>query len=203
MADMATIDAAFGLIPYGEMKGAHMYSVITATTYGLYHGDLVEYDGQTLVTPHMGNLREAILEATGAAGSILGAVIGCFDEDMKPCLYIAAGEVGNSTIAGYVLVADHPDQEFLIQEDGDTSSIIAADIGLNVEAIDTTAGSNTTGRSGMELDSTSKATTISHALKILGVHPEDTMSTGAAAGTYCRFIVKVNSHANGHNVVGV
>lgn len=202
MADMSSKDAYFGLEPYGEILGCNMYAIVTATTPAFYHGDLVEQGGASLETPAMGALQQCVVEAEGAAGSILGVVVGLFDEDMTPVTYIAASEAGNGTIAGYALVADVPAQKYIIQEDGAASSLQAADIGLNVDCVVTHAGDTTTGISGMEIDSSSKATTVSLALKLLGVHPEDSISTTGTAGNHCRFIVMVNSAANAPNVVG-
>ena len=189
MADMASTDAAFGLCPWGGMKAGacQMYSIVTSCAAGFYHGVLVEQGGEALLTPAMGYLQQCVPEEQGAAGSILGVVMALFDEDMTPVQYIATSEAGNSTIAGYALVCDDPYQQYIIQEDGDSSSLQAADIGLNAEAVGV-GGSTGTGISTMELDSSSKATTATLALKILGVHPEDTISTDGSAGTYCRFI---------------
>jgi hypothetical protein len=151
----------------------------------------------------MGQLLEAVVEETGIAGSLLGAVLALFDHNMKPVSHMITTDAGNGTIAGYALIADSPDQEYIIAEDGDTSSIAAASVGLNVDCVSTTAGSTSTGRSGMEIDSSTIAVTATLALKILGVHPEDTISAAAAAGNHCRFIVKLNSAHRGSGIDGI
>ena len=56
-----------------------------------------------------------------------------------------------------------------IQEDADTTPITAAMIGLNVQLVQTQTGSSTTGLSGMEVDSTTAATTNTHPFKIIGL----------------------------------
>lgn len=203
MADMASVDAPFGLQVCEPFRGAHMYAIQTTPTTKIFHGDLVELAGNTLLTPHFGNLSEVVVEETGAAGSLVGGVIGLFDEDMTPVSHFLTTDTGNGTIAGYALVADDPLQEYWIQEDGVASSVVAANVGLNAEAISTHEGSSTTGRSKMELDSSSVATTATLALKIVGVHPEDTISSDGSAGNHCRFKVLINSHAIAPNVVGV
>lgn len=202
---MATTDARFGMIPYGPMKedACQMFSIVTSCATAYFRGDVVEAGGASLLTPDMGNLLQCVVEADGAAGSLLGPVIALFDEEMTPVTSIAASEAGNSTIAGYALVCVDPYQRYIMQEDGDTESIEAAAIGLNAECIATHAGDTTTGRSGMEIDSSSKATTATLAVKLLGVHPEDTLSTDGAAGTHCRFIVMINSAHVAPNVAGV
>jgi len=202
MADMASTDAAFGLEPWGNILHVGMYAIVTAYGTAIYHGTLMEAVGDSALTPHMGNLQRAAVEETGAAGSLLGAVVGIFDHNMDPLNYLPASTTGNNTIAGYVAVADHPDQEYIAQEDGDTSSMTSASIGLNVDMVGT-GGSTTTGISTMELDSDTVNTTSTLGLKVIGVHPEDTLSSAGAAGNWCRFIVKMNSAHRGSNIDGV
>lgn len=190
--DHVLTDAAFGYIPWGPVIRANIYAVVTNNAVAMYRGSVVEASGAALLTPKMGYLQAAVGEETGADGSIIGAVLAIFDENMEPVKYLAASTTGDGTIAGYVLVADHPDQLYLAQEDGDTSSLAAADIGSNVEAVGTT-GDTDTGVSLQEIDSNSKNTTSTLAFKLVGIHPDDTVYPAAAAGGHARFIVKLNS----------
>jgi hypothetical protein len=91
------------------------------------------------------------------------------------------------------MVVDDPDVLFEAQEDGDSDPLETADIGLNVNHI-VAAGSTTTGQSGMQIDSTSHATTAAHTLKIIEVKqsPDNEFVTGGQAFT--RWIVKINNH---------
>lgn len=206
MADMSSYDAPFGLQPWGNILHTGMYAIVTAPTIAFYIGDLAGVADTALVTPHCGLLKsleeDAAPVAGGVAGKIYGAVLALFDETMDPVSYIAAAETGNGTIAGYALVADSPQQEFIIQEDGDTESTVAASIGLNANMIATHAGSTVTGLSGQELDSSSKAATATLDLRIVDIHPEDSISAAGAAGNHARFIVRINAHAYGMNIVG-
>jgi len=159
---------------------------------------------EAVATPKMGVLPKAIPEETGAATSILGVCLATFDHNFDPCYYIPITTTGNSVIAGYALIADHPDQEYVIQEDGATSSIQVADMGLNADCVLThaiTASDNY--HSNYELDSNTVNTTSTLALKIIGVHPEDSISSAGAAGNHCRFIVKVNASYFGANATAV
>lgn len=201
MSDQALIDMPDGFTPWGPILRARWYSVVTSNAVAIYHGVIVEYVGNTLVTPTMGSLPAVIPEEHGAVLTLVGVVIGIADHNFQPMLYMPVTTIGNAVIAGYVLVADHPDQVFVAQEDGDTSSIIAANIGLAADCIGV-GGSTTTGRSAMEIDSNTIAATSTFALKVIGVHPEDTMNVGAAAGTNCRFLVTINSHIYGPNTSG-
>ena len=203
MPDMATIDAPFGLRPWGDVLHCSMYAIQTTPTTNTFVGDLMVRSAGSLLTPHMGQLLEVIVQGAGAAGATVGACLALFDDHMKPVSHMITTDAGDGTIAGYALIADHPDQEYIMAEDGDTASIAAASVGLNADCISTHAGDTTTGRSKMEIDSDSAAVTISLAVKILGVHPEDTISAAGAAGNHCRFIVKINSSHRGDNVVGI
>ena len=198
--DHLLIDAPFGFIPYGPVIRANMYAIVTNVSVAVARGSLMENVGTALLTPKMGYLQQAASKETGADGDIIGACLATFDEDMNPCFYIAATTTGNSTIAGYALIADSPDQLYLAQEDGDGSSLAAADVGLNVQAVGTTIDT-TRGIALMEVDSSSKATTNTHALKLVGLHPDDTIYAAAAAGGHARCIVKVNSAYMGNGAV--
>jgi hypothetical protein len=190
-----------GFTPWGPVLRARWYAVVTNNAAAVYHGALMETAGTTYATPVFGNLLGANSEETGATGSIIGAVIGICDHNFCPTLYLAAATTGNGVIAGYALIADHPQQVYVAQEDGDTSSIVAANVGLSVEAVGTT-GNTTTGRSYMEIDSNTVAATATLALRLIGVHPEDSLSAAGAAGNHCRFLVQVNTSYYATEIAG-
>ena len=198
--DHVSTDGPFGFIPYGPVIRANMYALVTNVTVAVARGSLMETLGTALLTPKMGYLQQVASEETGADGTIIGACLATFDHDMNPCFYIAASTTGDGVIAGYALIADSPDQLYLAQEDGDTSSLAAADVGLNVEAIGTTIDTNR-GIALMEVDSSSKATTNTFALKLVGFHPDYSIVAAAAAGGHPRCIVKVNSAYMGNGDV--
>lgn len=202
MPDMASTDAPFGFVPWGNVLEANIYAIVTEYATAVYSYDAMEIGGTAITTRIHGTIQNCQVEEGGAAGSMLGSVLALFNSDGFPVDYIAASTVGDGTVAGYALIADHPLQKYVVQEDGDTSSIVVANIGLNVEGISTHTGSTTTGRSKMEIDSDSVATTSTLAWKILGVHPEDTISSDASAGTNCRFIVMPNSSHRAPNIDG-
>lgn len=197
-ANQASSDTPFGLQPYGPVLRANWYAVVTSNGVAMSIGDMVESVGAAVATPLHGYLQKVITEETGAAGTIVGAVLGLMDHTGFPIDYLPVTTVGNGTIAGYALVADHPEQQYVAREDGDTSSLVVADIGLNIDMISTHAAvAANRYRSKMELNSDTMAVTATLALKILGVHPDDTISASNAAGGHCRFIVKVNSSYTG------
>jgi hypothetical protein len=82
------------------------------------------------------------------------------------------------------LVVTDPSVVYEVQEDGDGGVIAQASIGNNAGVV-TTAGSAVTGRSAMELDSSSTATTSTLPLKVLGLvkRPGNTLGAASTGGT--------------------
>mgnify|MGYP000843547687 CR=1 FL=1 len=190
---MANTDAPFGFIPYGQLLGANWYPVATAYGTAIFVGDWVEITNTGLVCKIFdGETRMGVeIDATGAAGDELGAVLAILDHNGDPVKYLPASSAGDGVVAGYVLVADHPLQTYLVQEDGAGTPIAAASVGLNVAMISTHSGSTTTGRSKQEIDSDSVNTTNTLALRIVQSYKDDTVGSA-----YCRWIVMPNPNAH-------
>lgn len=96
-----------------------------------------------------------------------------------------------------VLVADHPEQQFVIQA---ASSAVDAqtDIGLNYDIVVGTA--NTTyKRSGMELDDSTGDVTSTRVLRLIAIEPAVDNELGANV----KCVVKINQHQNATAVAGV
>lgn len=193
---MANNDAPHGFRPYGPVLRAQYYAVPTAPTINIMVNDLVLADLDAYSTPALGYLQgvydAAVLPTTtGDANPVIGSVLACFDEDMDPIKYIAAGRAGNSTIAGYVLVADHPDQLFEAQEDGDTAAIESADTSLHFEVVSTTLseGNTKTGLSYQEIDSNSHNVTATIPIKVHRMAYPDQDTIGSAG---CRWVCTIN-----------
>ena len=207
---MANNDAPFGFQPFGNVLRAQYYAVPTAPTINVFPGDMVMCGLASLAcTGGHGEMMiiedgEIVPATPGDNFAILGAVLGCFDENMLPTPYIAATEVGDGTVAGYVLVADHPDQMFVAQEDGDTAAIASADIGLNFDIYSPalSAGNTTTGRSKQEIDSNSHNTTVTIALKLYKMAYPNQDTVGSAG---CRWVCAVNAaaHYYGQSVAAI
>jgi hypothetical protein len=198
---MANTDAPFGFRPWGEVLRARIYAVQTAPTIGVYTNDMV-HGGLLTITCTGGRGDIMIIEdaniiptTPGDACMLIGSVLSCFDENMVPTPYIAATEVGDGTVAGYVLVADHPFQQYVAQEDGDTAAIAAADIGLNFDIYSPalSAGNTSTGISKQEIDSDSHNTTVTIALKLYGMAYPNQDTIGS---TGCRWICQINPAAH-------
>ncbi len=198
---MSNVDRPHGFNVWGPLLRSQLYCVATAPVINVHPGDIVCSENTSVACTHGRGQMLSILDATvvatttGDANPILGVVLSCFDEDMDPVKYIAAAEVGDGTVAGYVLVADHPDQLFEAQEDGDTEAIAAADIGLNFEitSVALSAGDTRTGISTQEIDSDSHNTTNTIPLRVIKMaYPEQ--DTIGSAG--CRWVVSINHDAH-------
>jgi hypothetical protein len=96
-----------------------------------------------------------------------------------------------------VLVADSPDQRFIIQSD-DSSIDAQTDMGLNYDITVSTA-STLYKRSAMELDGSTGATNSDYLLRLLKI--EESVDNALGAAVDC--IVKINNHQLGNKVEGL
>ena len=93
----------------------------------------------------------------------------------------------------YVYVVDDPNVLFEIKCDDVGSTLAAADIGLNASIV-VGSGNTTTGASGVELDTSTKATTATLELKIMELARRVDNELGSANQ---KVIVKINNHQFG------
>ncbi len=100
------------------------------------------------------------------------------------------------------MIADHPDQVFVIQEDADTTPIplTKSEMNCELEAPTTNNGDTGTGISKCELDSSTVADTATLGVKLRRPHLEDTVP--ATATYHTRWIVTINAHALADNIIG-
>lgn len=194
---MANPDFIRGLQPWGPLLRANLYCLVTSIGAATYHGDMME-TSHACIASKFGNYTSVVAEATGAVSTIVGAAIGIFDENMDPVMYIANAATGDLTVAGYVLIADHPEQLFVCQEDGDGGVCGVADAGQNADLINTNAGVTGTGLSGMEIDSSTVTTTSTLAIQLLNPVPDQD-----ATLAHCDWICKINATFLGNNIAGV
>jgi hypothetical protein len=189
---MANVNKVNGFRPVKSLTGAAWndqatkYVVAAADTTALFVGDLVKLSGATGTGDYLG-----IRGVTQAAASdaLVGVVVG-FDvipDALNTPQYRAA-----STQRG-VMVVDDPTALFVSQEDGATTPIAMADVGLNVNFV-VAAGSTVTGASGMQIDSNTTTTTATMSLKLiepLAVSDNELTTSGQS---YTRWVVKINNH---------
>lgn len=200
---MSNTDRPFGFQPYGPILRTNLYCVITAPTINVFHNDLVVAGGVNTSTPHGYMMAIEDAQVPDGYAGILGSVVAVFDENMDPVKYIAAEEAGNGTIAGYVMVADSPDQLYIAQEDAVTNAITAAEGSMNANIISVAlcAGTNKTGISTQEIDSDTAANTAALQVKLLRPHEADTPADNDDVG--CRYICQINEHYWGDTIAGI
>lgn len=164
---MANIDSAKGF-KYLHSLGNYMaplkrYYLPAGDGTATFVGDLVKLggsaDGQGIPT----------IAQAAQGDKPVGVIVG-FDEvrDVTDANFSLYRTHRPASVAMYAWVVDDPNAIFEIQADDDTNTIAAADIGLNADII-VAAGDTVTGLSGMELDSSTKATTSTLILRIMGL----------------------------------
>jgi hypothetical protein len=171
---MANGDTAFGLKPVRMLDGSSyagcvdVFYLPSSVATNAFVGDPVKLAGSadTAGVPSI-----ALCAATD---TITGAIVGFQDAASLTLGY------GAASTARYVLVAHGQDVLFEIQEDSDGGALAADDIGLNAEIV-VAAGSTYTRRSGVELDTSTKATTVTLGLRIRGLVQRPDNAIGANA----------------------
>lgn len=190
---MANSDTPFGMKPVQHLNGApwngkvNMYYI--PSTYGtaIYVGDPVDADadaGAAGVVVNGIDVEGMPAIAAATAGSTLrGVVVGFLP--LQSNLETLHNPASTARIA---LVCDSPDVIYEIQEDSDTSTLAVAEVGQNADII-YTAGSAVTGRSKVELDSSSHVSGAAN-LRILGLAKRP----GNELGSFAKWLVVINEH---------
>ena len=169
---MANTNVAFGLepvLPKGGVVQTTEYYVPASDGTALFQGDpvIIAGSGDAAGVP-------SITRATGAtAARITGVVVG-----FRPDSGITSLGYRAASTAAYVLVCDDPEQVYEIQDDSDGGNLAVTDIGLNANLV-AGSGSTATKRSGFQLDTSTKATTATHQVRILGITQRSDVEVGA------------------------
>ena len=196
--------AGYGLEPVRQATGGTIrannftdgngYRIAATAPTAYFEGDLVTYSAGLLVTD------------VGAASP--GAVVGVFwgaefqdnsTGDVKFVRSIANGQVAKAQYKAYVY--DDPNTLFKIQADQASSALVAANVGELVQIVASPTGSSITHKSGLVADSSTKATTNTFPLQVLGSAETDLGYT--SAGTTMDILVRINSHQHGNGATGV
>ena len=197
---MANTDTPKGLKPSRYQGGAcytgaaNRYYMPASDATAAYLGGLVKLGG--------GADANGVPSVTGnvSAGDVVVGVIVGFDPDNG-----AGADGRDSTIyraastERYVLVADEPNLLFEVQEDGDTTPIAAASVGLNASLTGFTSGSTITGFSAIEIDSDTVNTTATLDVSIhrLAQSPDNEI------GEFADWLVRLNNHQYVDGATGV
>ena len=197
---MANIDAAFGLRPY-EKSGAN-YNNQGVNAYpinfdGLTTGTTSKIWTGTPVIPLAGGLIDVPGAAAGGTVPLLGVFMGCkyIATDGTPTWspYWPGYAAIKASTEATAYVADNPDALFVINAN---AALPDNDLFINCNFATATTGTDTSGYSLAELDPSTRNTTASLNLKIVGFDDEASVSEGSvdktAAGRLA--IVKLNVH---------
>ena len=190
---MANVNTPFGLKPIREAGsgphngGVNMYYHDSGDATALYVGDPVLKTGSSDAAGVPAVARAA------AAGAITGVVVGFVPNGTTDMAGYGAADTSY-----YLLVADDPDTLFEIQEDGVGGQLAAADIGLNADII-VAAGNSYSLKSGVMLDTSTKAGTAALPLKIVGLSERVNTEFGA----YAKVRVKINNHTEARASAGI
>ena len=191
---MANNDNPRGLtLAHMQGSGAHTggvnrYYVPASDGTAIYIGGLVKLAGSADA--------DGVPSVTGnvaAGNAVVGVVVGVEAETHESTTYRAA------STARYVMVADDPNALFEVQEDSVGSTLAAADVGLNAALIGFTAGQTATGRSTIELDSSTKATTATLDVSIHRL----VQRADNEIGTNAKWLVRLNNHQFVDGTTGV
>lgn len=211
---MANVSRVNGFRPVKHITGApyngqaNIYEVAAGEAIPVFVGDLVVLSdaAATAGVPTV----EAPIAAAAVAGAYVGAVVGIINAKLDPL----DGKLTTGSIAldtpvyraastkQFVLVADSPDVIFEAEAD---AAVALASVGLNVGVVEGTgaasAGSTTSGASGMQVDASSVATTSTLPLQIMGFSKRVDNEPNATAN---KVLVRINTHAFGSvGVAGV
>lgn len=173
---MANIDAPRGFTPIDlDWRDVHRYYKSAAVIIGV--GDPVVRAANS-ADPQGYN---AVTRATTGA-AVTGVVVAIEPSPTRSTKHLASGDTG------YVLVADHPDQEFLVQDNGGATGLVITNLGQHVDSVAAIDADTTTGRSKYELDTEAIATDNTWVLVRKNDAPDN------AVGANCDWVVKANLH---------
>ena len=207
---MANTSRVNGFKPVKHLNGSP-YSGQANIYYAagtMYVGDLVKLSG----TADTSGSAPSVVVSTAAGDTATGdASVGVVVGVVNAKLDQVSGKMTSGSInldtpqtaasGSYVLVADATDLIFEAQEDAVGGAMAITDVGLNVNFIDG-GGSTTTGSSGQQVDTSTKATTANLLLKIRGFVNRVDNEVGSANA---KVLVSINKHqlGDGTGSVGV
>ena len=206
---MANINAPRGFTPVKHLDGSPWnratkdFLVDSGDATALFIGDPVKIAGSAGVAGQIvaGNDVEGMATitrcASGSAEQLFVGVVVGFSVD--PNNLMNTSRLASTSRIAHVVV--DPTVVYEIQEDGVTSNIAAADIGLNF-TFSTTAGSATTGYSGIQLVSNVKTNLVTAPCKLLGLVKRVDNAFGLSSTDKAKFEVMFNTGVLMPNVVG-
>lgn len=192
---MANADNAFGLKPVRHITGAayngaaDVYSTASGDGTAIYVGDPVKLSGTSST---INGVVYADVDQAATGDVIVGVVVGVLPDTADSLIYRAASTTRR------LLVATDPHLLYEIQEASGGTALTAAAIGLNADFV-VGSGSTITGKSGVELDNSTEATTNTLDLQIVGLQAR----ADNAVGEHAKWLVRINRHQFANQIAGV
>lgn len=204
---MANTSVVRGFEPVEKFDGTpyngkvHAYLLPASDATATFIGDLVKITGGAAVvtltdSAFRGQALPKVAQAAASATTAVGVVVGFeVNKDNLNNLYRAA------STQRVVYVCDDPNMVLSAQEDGDTTPIAIANATKNIDIV-VGSGDTTTGLSGMQLDSSTVATTDTLPVKLLRMIPvvNNDVSGGVA---YTKWYCMLNQSIFKNGVTGV
>lgn len=196
---MANVSRINGLRPVKHINGSpwngqtNRYWIAAADGTATFVGDIVKLSGTADVDG------TASVNQGTAGGTPVGVIVGMEPNpsDLTQNYRPASQNITNQNAGRWVSVCDAPDVIFEVQSNGTTSAV---DVGLNGSPV-VGAGSTTTGQSGMQWDDSTKNTTSTLILQLVGFVPRPDNEIGVASA---KLLVRFNVHQYGSvGVAGV
>jgi hypothetical protein len=126
----------------------------------------------------------SITRAAANSATLVGVIVGFLP------LQTDLSKLHNpASTARIALVCDAPDVVYEIQEDSDGGALAVADVGKNADTITAADANTTTGRSVIEIDSSTAVSTTAQ-LRILGLAKRP----GNVLGSFAKWLVVINEH---------
>lgn len=200
MANDNAVTARGGLLPVGFPYGGYRRNMyrLTTSAVAVYIGQPMDMDG---------NGQVATASVSTANTFLIGPVVG-FARDSNGKMGLPDGML-NLTVGSYlpaltnayVMIADDPAQEFIIQEASSGTALTTANIGAQAHfGYGSTSGSTVTGYSGAQINPIVCGATngSSGALTLIGL--SDQMNSDGSynsLGEYAKWRVRISNHRLG------
>lgn len=192
---MANADTPFGLKPVRHLSGApyngaaDVFSTASGDATAIYVGDPVKLSGTSST---INGVVYADVDQAATGDVIVGVVVGVLPDVATDAIYRAASTTRR------LLVATDPHLLYEIQEVSGGTALTAAAIGLNADFV-VGSGSTVTGKSGVELNNATEATTNTLDLQIVGLQAR----VDNEAGEHAKWLVRINRHQFANQIAGV
>lgn len=167
-----------------------VYQMNTGTDLFLYSPVAIAADG----------LVAAAIVGTAASVAYLGSIVGFLDENKASIQELDPWfDASDATAARYAIVADDPNQEFLVQEDTGGAALTQAEVGTVFSMLYlATSGNTTTGIASLELDRSTTVTTTAGQVQLLRLHDAlNSDGTANAVGNWGKWVVRILKHQRG------